>query len=72
MRLGKQLRGNGMAILKIRNLPDEVHCAPVPAERVRLGDALAQIGGAAKLSNEDLAVLENGRISAPARPTDFE
>jgi plasmid stability protein len=61
-----------MAILKTRNLPDGVHCAAVPAERARLGDALAQIGRAAKLSNQDLAVLENGRSSAPARPTDFE
>jgi hypothetical protein len=33
---------------------------------------MAQIGRAAKLGNEDLAVLENGRSSAPARPTDFE
>mgnify|MGYP001343399615 CR=1 FL=1 len=61
-----------MAILKMRNLPDEVHCAAVPAERARWGDALAQIGRAAKLGNEDLEALENGRSSAPARPTDFE
>ncbi|MCT9069884.1 hypothetical protein [Cupriavidus gilardii] len=61
-----------MTILKKPDLPDdELHCAVVPTEHIRLGDAVAQIGRAVELSNDDFAVLE-GRSSSPARPMDFE
>lgn len=62
-----------MTILKTPDLPDdELHCAVVPTEHIRLGDAVAQIGRAVELSNDDFAVLERGRSSSPARPMDFE
>ncbi|MCG5261354.1 Arc family DNA-binding protein [Cupriavidus gilardii] len=84
-----------MAILTIRNVPDEVHRAlrmraavhgrsteaevrqilenaVMSEQRVRLGDALAEIGRRVGLTNEDFAVLEQGRDKTPAEPMRFE
>lgn len=84
-----------MAILTVRNLPDEVHRAlrvraaqhgrsteaevreilaavVKPAERVRLGDALAAIGRKVGLTNEDFATLEGVRDQTPAQPLKFD
>ncbi|USE76845.1 hypothetical protein NDR89_06155 [Cupriavidus gilardii] len=52
-----------MTILKKPDLPDdELHCAVVPTEHIRLGDAVAQIGRAVELSNDDFAVLEGAAV----------
>ncbi|ALD92165.1 plasmid stabilization protein [Cupriavidus gilardii CR3] len=84
-----------MAILTIRNVPDEVHRAlrmraavhgrsteaevrqilenaVMSEQRVRLGDALAEISRRVGLTNEDFAVLEQGRDKTPAEPMRFE
>ncbi len=73
-----------MAMLTVRNLPDEVHralrvqaalhgqsteaevreilaAAVKPPSRVRLGDALAALGREVGLTNEDVAVLQQGK-----------
>jgi plasmid stability protein len=41
-------------------------------ERVRLGDALSQIGQKAGLTNEDFVVFEQIRDKVPATPMRFE
>ena len=43
-----------------------------PERRVRIGDALASLGRRLKLTDEDLAVLEQGRDRTPAEPMRFE
>ncbi|HCK4697974.1 TPA: Arc family DNA-binding protein [Pseudomonas aeruginosa] len=84
-----------MAILTVRNVPDEVHRAlrlraaehgrsteaevreilesAVKSEkRVRMGDALAELGRRVGLTNDDFAALDQVRDKAPAEPMRFE
>jgi plasmid stability protein len=84
-----------MAMLTVRNIPDEVHralrvraaqhghsmeaevreileSAVSPAGRVKLGSLLADIGRQVKLTDEELAVFDQVRDKAPARPASFE
>ncbi|MFA0924988.1 FitA-like ribbon-helix-helix domain-containing protein [Xanthomonas fragariae] len=84
-----------MAILTVRNVPDEVHRAlrlraaehgrsteaevreilesAVKSEkRVRMGDALAELGRQVGLTNDDFAVLDQVRDKVPAEPMRFE
>lgn len=84
-----------MAILTVRNVPDEVHRAlrlraaehgrsteaevreilerAVKSEtRVRMGDALAELGSRVGLTNDDFAVLDQVRDKVPAEPMRFE
>lgn len=84
-----------MAMLTVRNIPDDVHralrvraaqhgrsteaevreilaTAVKPEKRVRLGDALASLGRKIGLTDEDFAVLEQGREKTPAEPLRFE
>lgn len=43
-----------------------------PPRRVRMGTALAALGRRAGLTNEDFAILEQGRDKRPAEPLGFE
>lgn len=43
-----------------------------PDTRVRLGDALAALGQAAGLTNEDYEILDQVRDKTPAEPLRFE
>ncbi|MCF2133739.1 MULTISPECIES: FitA-like ribbon-helix-helix domain-containing protein [Mycetohabitans] len=84
-----------MAILTVRNVPDEVHRAlrlraavhgrsteaevreilenAVKSEkRVRMGDALAELGRRVGLTNDDFALLDQVRDKMPAEPVGFE
>jgi plasmid stability protein len=84
-----------MAMLTVRNLPDEVHRAlrvqaalhghsteaevreilanaVKPAARVRMGDALAELGRQLDLANEDFDVFDQVRDKTPAEPMRFE
>lgn len=84
-----------MAILTVRNVPDEVHRAirlraalhgrsaeaevreilanaVKPDQRLRLGDALAELGKKVGLTNEDFVVLDQVRDTTPAEPMRFE
>lgn len=84
-----------MAMLTVRNLPDDVHRAlrvlaaqhgrsteaevreilanaVKPEARVRLGDALAELGRTMGLSNEDFEIFEQQRDKTPAQPMGFE
>lgn len=84
-----------MAMLTVRNLPDEVHRAlrvqaalhgrsteaevreilanaVKPQARLRMGDALAELGRNLGLTNEDIAVLDGVRDRRPAEPMEFE
>jgi plasmid stability protein len=84
-----------MAILTVRNVPDDIHRAlrlraaehgrsteaevrdilarsVKPEARVRLGDALAALGRASGLTNDDFAALDAVRDRAPAEPMRFE
>jgi plasmid stability protein len=84
-----------MAILTVRNVPDEVHRAlrlraavhgrsteaevreilenAVKSEkRVRMGDALAELGRRVGLTNDDFALLDQVRDKMPAEPMGFE
>lgn len=84
-----------MAILTVRNVPDEVHRAlrvraalhgrsteaevreileraVKPEQRVRIGDALAELSGRLGLTNEDFEVFDQVRDKAPAEPMRFE
>lgn len=84
-----------MAVLTVRNVPDEVHRALLvraaqhgrsaeaeileilasavkPLQRLRLGDALSNLGRNAGLSNEDFSVFEQVRDSRPAEPLGFK
>ncbi|EFM60447.1 plasmid stabilization protein [Brucella sp. BO2] len=84
-----------MAILTVRNVPDEVHralrlraaehgrsteaevreileSAVKSEERIRMGDALAELGRRVGLTNDDFAVLDQVRDKVPAEPMRFE
>jgi plasmid stability protein len=84
-----------MAILTVRNVPDEVHRAlrvraamhghsteaevrdilesvVKPEQRVRMGDALVELGRRLGLTNDDLAALDQVRDKVPAEPMRFE
>ena len=84
-----------MAMLTVRNLPDEVHralrvraavhghsteaevrdilaAAVKPETRVRMGEALAQLGQEIGLTNEDFAIFDQVRDKTPAEPMRFE
>ncbi|MCG1039294.1 MULTISPECIES: plasmid stabilization protein [Burkholderiaceae] len=84
-----------MAILTVRNVPDEVHRAlrlraavhgrsteaevreilenAVKSEkRVRMGDALAELGRRVGLTNDDFALLDQVHDKMPAEPMGFE
>lgn len=84
-----------MAMLTVRNLPDDVHralrvraaqhgrsteaevreilaMAVKPQTRLRLGDALAELGRTIGLTNEDVEVFEQVRDKTPAEPLRFE
>ena len=43
-----------------------------PAKRVRLGDALAALGRKVRLTDADIAVLDQTRDKSPAKPMKFE
>lgn len=43
-----------------------------PAERIRMGDALAALGRKIGLKDEDFAVFEQVRDKTPAEPIRFE
>ena len=51
---------------------DILERAVKPAERVRLGDALAALGRKVGLTEEDIAAINQTRDKAPAEPTIFE
>ena len=40
--------------------------------RIKLRSMLAEIGGQAKLTDEDFALIEQVRDKTPAKPVDFE
>nr|WP_153435836.1 plasmid stabilization protein [Sinorhizobium saheli] len=84
-----------VAILTVRNVPDEVHralrlraamhgrsteaevrdileSAVKSEQRIRMGDALAEIGRRAGLTNDDFALFEEVRDRTPAKPMGFE
>ncbi|MCZ7592665.1 MAG: plasmid stabilization protein [Kiritimatiellae bacterium] len=84
-----------MAILTVRNVPDDVHRAlrvraaqngrsteaevrmilaeaVKPETRLRVGDALADIGRNLGLVNEDFAVFEQTRDKKAAKPLRFD
>lgn len=84
-----------MAILTVRNVPDEVHRAlrlraaehgrsteaevreilesAVKSEkRLRMGDALAELGRRVGLTNGDFAGMDQVRDKGPAEPMRFE
>jgi plasmid stability protein len=56
-----------MAILTVRNVPDEVHRA-LRMKRIRLGDALAALSREIGLTNEDFAVFDRVRDKTLAEP----
>ncbi len=51
---------------------DIVERAVKPAERIRLGDALAALGRKVGLADEDIAVIDQMRDKSPAEPMKFE
>jgi plasmid stability protein len=51
---------------------DIVERAVKPAERVRLGDALAVLGRKVGLTDEDVAVIDQMRDKSPPKPMKFE
>lgn len=84
-----------MAMLTIRNLPDNVHRAlrvraamhgqsteaevreilasvVKPETRVRMGDALAELGQKIGLTNEDFKIFKQVSDKTPAKPPSFE
>jgi plasmid stability protein len=84
-----------MAMLTVRNLPDDVHralrvraalhgrsteaevreilaVAVKPETRVRLGDALADLGRKIGLTNKDFEALQPLQDKTPAEPLRFE
>jgi plasmid stability protein len=84
-----------MAMLTVRNLPDDVHralrvqaalhgrsteaevreilaSAVKPETRVRLGEALAELGRKVGLTNEDFEIFEQVRDKRSAEPLRFE
>jgi plasmid stability protein len=92
--LKHEMRGDIMAILTVRNLPEEVHRAlrlraaqhgrsteaevralleeaVKPQGRLKLGSMLADIGRKVKLSDEEVALINQRDTSAP-RAVDLE
>lgn len=84
-----------MAMLTVRNLPDDVHralrvqaalhgrsteaevreilaIAVKPGSRVRLGEALSELGRKVGLTNEDFEVFQQARDKTSAEPLRFE
>ena len=84
-----------MAMLTVRNLPDDVHralrvraaqhgqsteaevreilaAAVKPETRVRLGEALAELGRKIGLTNEDFEVFHQVKDKMPAEPLRLE
>lgn len=84
-----------MAMLTVRNLPDDIHralkaratqhgrsteaevreilaAAVKPEARLKMGDALAQIGQRFGVSDQDIEWLEQARGRQPAEPMRFE
>ncbi|MES2091638.1 MAG: plasmid stabilization protein [Pseudomonadota bacterium] len=84
-----------MAMLTVRNLPDEVHralrvraaqhghsteaevreilaFAVKPEARLRMGDALAELGHKIGLTNDDFDVFNQVSDKTPAEPLRFE
>jgi plasmid stability protein len=84
-----------MAMLTVRNLPDNVHralrvraalhgrsteaeireilaTAVKPETRVRMGEALAALGGKLGLTNQDFEVFDRVKDTTPAEPLRFE
>ena len=84
-----------MAMLTVRNLPDDVHralraqavqhghsteaevreilkMAVKPESRVRIGEALAELGHKIGLTNEDFEVFDQVKDNSPAQPLRFE
>ena len=84
-----------MAMLTIRNLPDNVHRAlrvraamhgqsteaevreilasvVKPETRVRMGDALAELGHKIGLTNEEFNIFKQVSDKTPAKPLRFE
>lgn len=84
-----------MAMLTVRNLPDDVHralrvraaqhghsteaevrailaAAVKPETRVRLGEALAELGRKLELTNKDFEIFEQARDKKPAEPLRFK
>lgn len=84
-----------MAMLTVRNLPDEVHralrvraaqhghsteaevreilaFAVKPETRLRMGDALAELGRKIGLTNDDFDVFNQVSDKTPAEPLRFE
>jgi plasmid stability protein len=51
---------------------DILECAVKPEQRIRMGDALADLGRRLGLTNEDFAALEEVRDKTPAEPLRFE
>ncbi len=51
---------------------DILETAARPGTRLQLGNALAEISRQLGLTNEDVAVLEQGRDNTPAKPMSFE
>ena len=51
---------------------DILERAVTPAKRVRLGDALAALGRKVGLTDEDIAIIDQMRDKAPAKPMTFE
>jgi plasmid stability protein len=54
---------------EVRAIPQN---AVKPAERIRMGDALAALGRQIGLQNKDFAVFEQLRDRTPAKPREFE
>lgn len=84
-----------MAMLTVRNLPDDIHralkaratqhgrsteaevreilaAAVKPEARLKMGDALAQLGQRFGVSDQDIEWLEQARDRQPAKPMRFE
>ncbi len=83
-----------MAVLTVRNVPDEVHRALrvraaasgrsaeaevrailaealMPEQRIRLGDALAQLGRTLQLTDADVDAIESVRDESTLEPIDL-
>jgi len=62
-------RHNRSAEAEVRAILEEV---TLPEKRLRMGDALADLGRKVGLKNEDVAVFEQVRDKTPAEPMRFE
>ncbi len=68
LRVRAALHGHSMEA-EVREI---LETAVVPEGRVKLGSLLADIGRQARLTDEDVALIEQVRDKTPARPMDFE